>query len=80
VQGTVSKASAPDVVRILFREAPDGSFQVFSPLVDELRARFGRDLSGLIGKTIRIHGEIQNFRGAGFGIRFTEMDQLTVVP
>lgn len=80
VQGTVSRVTVPGVAaRIVFREAPDGSFQVFTPLVDELRARFGRDLAGLIGKTIRVHGEVQNFDGTQGGIRFTDMQQFTVI-
>ena len=81
VEGTVSKVTVePEFVALFFKEAPDGSFQVFSPLSAELRARFGANLAGLIGKTIRVNGLVQNFEDTDGGIRFVDMAQLKLVP
>ena len=80
VEGTVSRATVDSIVRLHFRESRDDGFQVHSPLIDEMRARYGRDLAGLVGKTIRVSGEITGFTMSIGGIRLTDMAQLKLVP
>jgi hypothetical protein len=81
VEGTVDKISSfAQIASIIFREAPDGSFKVFLPDDGPLRAQYGADLSGLIGKTVRVTGEVKAFAGTRGGIRIDDLDKLKLVP
>ena len=77
VEGTVSFVTADqNYAYIYFKEAPDASFTGFSPNPGMFRSRYGNDFAGLIGKTVQIDGEIQQFRGTKGSVRIVDLKQI----
>lgn len=83
LHGTISRidvdtAGEPRYATIYFKEAPDGSVTAFYPYPSIMRARYGRDFSGLIGKGVYLRGEIQPFRDAKGSLRILALSQVNV--
>ena len=62
LSGTVSRVKVepgrPPWLTVYFTESPDSTFVVCSPSVGSFQAMFGKDYSGLIGKTLEVAGYI----------------------
>jgi hypothetical protein len=66
VRGTVSRFSidqecCPLYITIYFKESPDGAFTAYSPESEAFTARYGGNLSGLVGKLVEMDGMISPF-------------------
>ena len=80
VEGTIARVEVDHAsyVNIYFRESPDGSFTGYSPLPGLFWEHYGRDFAALIGRTVRIEGEVQPFRGTRGSIRILDLKQMKV--
>jgi hypothetical protein len=83
VRGTVAGVDVdthglPHYATIHFKESRPNGFVGFSPYPDMLQSSYGDNFGGLIGKTIEVQGDVQDF-GEGAGVRILSLRQLKVL-
>jgi hypothetical protein len=81
VRGTVSRVEVekgfPPWATIHFKESKNDRFTAFTPN-SRILASYGQDFSGLVGKSIDVWGQVEDWR-EGTGIRFLGTEQLKVL-
>jgi hypothetical protein len=83
LRGTVARVEVkatgfPQWLTVFFKESPDATFVVCSPYPELFQQKFGKDFSGMIGKTFEVVGRVETPYCAGktASIRVLEAQQL----
>ena len=83
VRGTVAGVDVdthgfPQYATIHFKDTQPGGFVGFSPYPDMLQSSYGNNFAGLVGRTIEVQGDVQEF-GENAGVRILNMRQVKVL-
>jgi hypothetical protein len=83
VHGAVSRVDlnagrSPAYATIHFRESGNGRLTAFTPNSGMWQESYGDNFSGLVGKTVAIWGQVQEW-GAGAGVRVLDSNQVKVL-
>ncbi|HEX3747878.1 MAG TPA: hypothetical protein VHW09_28280 [Bryobacteraceae bacterium] len=83
VHGTVSRVAvdtsgSPLYATIYFRESSNRGIMGFTPYSDMLQDTYGKDFAGLVGKPVKLVGEVTSWREGG-GVRILDPKQVKVL-